>query len=116
MVVIAVKALMQTVDALQMLSCNLQSKNQIVVEPLIQKTVMQELCTEMVEVIWRPLLGAFQLLLSRSHGEEQLQKLVKTYQTLITTCGLLSLPKPLDEFLKNLCEVALPKEETGIQY
>jgi len=111
---LAVKALMQTVDALQMLSCNLQSKNQIVVEPLIQKTVMQELCTEMVEVIWRPLLGAFQLLLSRSHGEEQLQKLVKTYQTLITTCGLLSLPKPLDEFLKNLCEVALPKEETEL--
>lgn len=64
----------------------------------------------MVNVAWKPMLGTFSLLLQTSNEESMIQFLLRAYMSLTTTCGVLGLNGPRDEFISSLCSFALPPQ------
>lgn len=67
-----------------------------------------ELSQQMVEVIWRPLLGALSHMLTHSVFESQFQQILSIYQTTSRICGRIRLIKPLENLLRSMSEHALP--------
>jgi len=70
--------------------------------------VRSKINVAMLNVSWKPILTTFSLLLQTSNEESMIQFLLRAYMSLTTTCGVLGLNGPRDEFLSSLCSFALP--------
>ncbi|EFJ19302.1 hypothetical protein SELMODRAFT_444206 [Selaginella moellendorffii] len=70
------------------------------------------LCIAMVNALWRTLLEALSLVLSRCQGEALVLEILKAYQAFTQACGVLRIVEPRDAFLSSLCKftIAQPVE------
>eukprot|EP00897_Mesotaenium_endlicherianum_P003847 jgi/Mesen1/3490/ME000197S02513 len=66
-----------------------------------------DMCARMVSSVWRTLLEALSVMLSRSQGEAVVLEILKGYQALTTACGVLRMVEPRDAFLESLCSFTL---------
>ncbi|KAI5060182.1 hypothetical protein GOP47_0024602 [Adiantum capillus-veneris] len=65
------------------------------------------LCVSIVNSVWKILLEALSLILSRSQGEAIVLEILKGYQAFTQACGVLRAIEPLNAFLASLCKFAL---------
>ncbi|XP_057816566.2 uncharacterized protein LOC131029908 isoform X2 [Cryptomeria japonica] len=68
---------------------------------------LASLCIAMVNAVWRVILDALSLILSRSQGEAIVLEILKGYQAFTQACGVLRAVEPLNAFLASLCKFAL---------
>lgn len=68
---------------------------------------LASLCIAMVNSVWRTILDALSLILSRSQGEAIVLEILKGYQAFTQACGVLRAVEPLNAFLASLCKFTL---------
>eukprot|EP01018_Ginkgo_biloba_P023241 Gb_33881 [translate_table: standard] len=71
---------------------------------------LASLCFAMVNAVWRIILEALSLILSRSQGEAIVLEILKGYQAFTQACGVLRAVEPLNAFLASLCKFTLTSQ------
>jgi hypothetical protein len=67
-----------------------------------------EVVRHMSQVSWQVVLKAVELMVSLESSEERLRALLKISTAFASTCGLLGLVAPCEQFVMSICSFALP--------
>lgn len=75
---------------------------------LNKETIRRDVCVALVESTWRVVLAILSELLEHAQQEVVVLALLKRYQGLTYSCGILLLPEARNECLTRLCRLCLP--------